>query len=86
MGNRQQFNWSDKTVKKLTAQEMAFAACEALKMAYDNGESNGGSVDWSEVDDAFTLAVSALKRRREELLVEGKAESEAESEAADKRP
>lgn len=53
-------------MKKPTAREMAFAACEALKMAYDNGESNGGSVNWNEVDDAMMLAASALRQRQKE--------------------
>lgn len=53
-------------MKKPTAQQMAFASCEALKMAYDNGEANGGSVDWNEVDDAMMLAESALVARKKE--------------------
>lgn len=36
-------------------------ACQALKEAYDLGEENGG-VDWSDLDQAYKLAVDALKK------------------------
>lgn len=34
-------------------------ACEALVLAYQAGADNGGSIEWSDLDDAHALAVKA---------------------------
>jgi len=37
-------------------------ACRALAQAYQNGADNDGSMRWEDVDDAWQLAVKAIKR------------------------
>ena len=49
------------TSLRLYAADKALRACQLLADAYKQGEDNGGSVDWSDVDDAFEAAVEALK-------------------------
>lgn len=41
--------------------EEAMQACAQLASAYQAGEDNGGSVDWSAIDEAHELALAALK-------------------------
>ena len=40
------------------------AASIALVTAYERGEANGASMDWSDLDDANELAVKALGKKR----------------------
>lgn len=40
---------------------LAMQACRALVAAYRNGKRNGGTVEWSDVDDAYKLAKAATK-------------------------
>lgn len=40
------------------------ASSVALVSAYERGEANGGSMDWSDLDDANELAVKALGKKR----------------------
>ena len=49
------------TSLRLYAADKALRACQLLADAYKQGEDNGGSVDWSDVDDAFEAAVEALQ-------------------------
>ena len=41
----------------------AEASCKALIRAYANGEKNGGSIEWSELDHAHELALKAFPKR-----------------------
>ena len=45
-----------------TKEDVAFAACRTLVSAYRKGKRKGGSVDWSDVDDAHALAKQALRK------------------------
>lgn len=47
--------------KLIAASPDLLYACQALKEAYDLGEESGG-VDWSDLDQAYKLAVDALKK------------------------
>lgn len=38
----------------------ALRACEMLGEAYENGEANGGDMDWNDVDSANDQATHAL--------------------------
>lgn len=38
----------------------ALAACSMLVQAYKNGEDDGGSMEWSDVDQAWEQAKRAL--------------------------
>lgn len=46
-----------------TSDTLALAACHALVDAYDRGQESGGSIDWSDVDDAHEIALQALGRQ-----------------------
>lgn len=43
------------------AAQKALAACRLLKQAYAVDLAAGGSIDWSDVDDAYHAALEALK-------------------------
>src|ERR1035437_10653600 len=47
-----------------TVRDNALAACRQLVAAYKAGVKLGGSVDWSDVDDAHELAKKALRIQR----------------------
>ena len=42
----------------------ALAACYTLVKAYQDGLANGGSVEWSDIDDAYAYAKKALKAKK----------------------
>jgi hypothetical protein len=41
----------------------AEAACKALIKAYNDGEKNGGSIEWSDLDHAHQLALKAFPNK-----------------------
>jgi hypothetical protein len=48
----------------LSVAESLYDACKRLRQAYDAGEANGGSMEWNDVDDAFTRAKAAIAKFR----------------------
>jgi len=54
------FKPSEKTIAS------ALWACELLKRAYKNGEEDGGSIDWEDVNIAEYEATKALKLAKKE--------------------
>jgi hypothetical protein len=39
-----------------------YDACDRLKQAYKAGEDEGSSMDWNDVDDAWTMAKAAIRK------------------------
>lgn len=39
-------------------------ACKALIRAFENGEKNGGSVEWEDLEGAYNLAKKAFPSRK----------------------
>ncbi len=50
----------DSSVIHLRQQRKAIEACKALIVAYANGATAGGSIDWADVDAAHALALEAV--------------------------
>ncbi len=50
----------DYTVRQLKQEQAAMQVCRGLVEAYQQGEANGGSIDWENLDQLIPLALQAL--------------------------
>ncbi|OAI27954.1 hypothetical protein [Methylomonas koyamae] len=50
----------DHSVRQLKKEQAAMQVCRGLVEAYQQGETNGGSIDWEDVDQLIPLAFQAL--------------------------
>lgn len=48
------------SVKELTRRNAAFLAARQLVEAFDKGEANHGSIDWADLEAAYSTALQAL--------------------------
>jgi len=55
------------TLIETTIDDKAIKACHVLADAYSDGEENGGSVNWAQVDDAHAIAKEAIEESMEEV-------------------
>lgn len=51
----------DHSVDLLVAKEAAFSCMRKLIAAYDAGQESGGSIDWSDLDEAYAVALKGAK-------------------------
>ncbi|QPK64031.1 hypothetical protein IVG45_03365 [Methylomonas sp. LL1] len=50
----------DHSVRQLKKEQSAMRVCQGLIEAYQQGETNGGSIDWEDLDQLIPLALQAL--------------------------
>jgi len=50
----------DHSVRQLKKEQAAMQVCRGLVEAYQQGEANGGSIDWDDLDQLIPLALQAL--------------------------
>jgi hypothetical protein len=53
---------AESNARLIAAAPTLLSACEQFKWAFDQGEKHGGSVDWSDIEDAYGMACSALRK------------------------
>lgn len=53
------FPEADGSVKQMRRDAKAHATARALAAAYEQGEANGGSIDWTDIDAAHDLALAS---------------------------
>lgn len=57
-------NAKRKAVAEGEVLKAALLTCQMLKQAYENGEADGGEMDWNDVDQAHDQALHALSLER----------------------
>jgi hypothetical protein len=50
----------DHSVRQLKKEQSAMRVCQGLVEAYQQGETNGGSIDWDDLDQLIPVALQAL--------------------------
>jgi hypothetical protein len=53
----------DTSVQQLKKDQAAMHVCRGLVEAYQQGEANGGSIHWEDLDQLVPLAMKALGKR-----------------------
>lgn len=54
-----EFPTPDTSVVRLQTEAHARSAAQAIITAYQQGEANGGSIEWADIDAAYELALKA---------------------------
>ncbi|WGS85140.1 hypothetical protein [Methylomonas sp. UP202] len=57
----------DYSVRQLKKEQAAMQVCRGLVEAYQQGETNGGSIDWSDLDQLIPVALRALGKTALEI-------------------
>ena len=57
----------DHSVRQLKKEQAAMQVCRSLIEAYQQGEANGGSIDWEDLDQLIPVAMQALEKTALEI-------------------